>query len=107
ELPTGIRSHHVFSRELKRRLVKSGVDEQTAHNLIFHLANGIFRAAGEKDAVDKDTLVMRQPFLFGKPEVDYMFTLLTEAVATGDEKSAKEYLDAKLKSEKQNFSAMA
>lgn len=106
ELPSGIRSRHIFSRELKRRLVNSGVDEETAHSLIFHLANGIFRAAGEKDAIDKQTLAMRQPIFFGNPEVEYMFTLLKEAAATGNEKSAKEYLDTQLKSGKRNFTAM-
>lgn len=105
-LPSGIRSRHVFSRELKNRLLSAGVDETTAHNLLFHLANGIFKAAGQKDAVAKDTLVMKQPILFGRPEVDYMYNLVTEALQTGDEKSAKEYLDNKLKEGKQNFTAL-
>lgn len=106
DLPSGIRSRHIFSRELKRRLVDAGVEEDTAHSLIFHLANGIFRAAGEKDAIDKQTLNMKQPIFFGKPEIDYMFSLLKEAADTGDEQSAKSYLDAKLKSGRQNFTAM-
>lgn len=106
DLPSGIRTRHLFSRELKTRLIASGVDESTAHELLFHFANGLFRAAGDKDAVDKQTLAMKQPILFGRPEVDYMFDLLSEATQMGDAKSAKEYLDAKLKSGKQNFSAM-
>lgn len=106
ELPSGIRSRHIFSRELRRRLLDSGIEEDLAQSLIFHLANGIFRAAGEKDAIDKQTLSMRQPIFFGKPEIDYMFTLLKEAADTGDEKSAKAYLDARLKSGKQNFTAL-
>src|SRR5690606_41380732 len=59
ELPSGIRSRHIFSRELRRRLLDSGIEEDLAQSLIFHLANGIFRAAGEKDAIDKQTLSMR------------------------------------------------
>jgi len=106
ELPSGIRSRHIFSRELKRRLVESGIDEEMAHSLIFHLANGIFRAAGEKDAIDKKTLRMNQPIFFGNPEINYMFTLLKEAADLGDEAAAKAHLDARLKSNKQNFTAM-
>src|SRR5690606_17195958 len=59
EPPSGIRSRHIFSRELRRRLLDSGIEEDLAQSLIFHLANGIFRAAGEKDAIDKQTLSMR------------------------------------------------
>lgn len=106
ELPSGIRSRHIFSRELKRRLVESGIDEEMAHSLIFHLANGILRAAGEKDAIDKKTLRMNQPIFFGNPEINYMFTLLKEAADLGDEAAAKAHLDARLKSNKQNFTAM-
>jgi len=106
ELPSGIRSRHIFSRELKRRLVESGIDEEMAHSLIFHLANAIFRAAGEKDAIDKKTLRMNQPIFLGNPEINYMFTLLKEAADLGDEAAAKAHLDARLKSNKQNFTAM-
>ena len=35
--------------ELKNRLLSVGVDESRPTTLLFHLANGIFKAAGQKD----------------------------------------------------------
>lgn len=106
ELPTGWRSRYFFSRELKQRLIDSGLDEEIAKNLIFHLAKGILIAAGDKDAIDKETLEMKQPVLFGKPESDYFTQLILEAVKQGDEDTAKAFLDAQIKEGKKNFQVL-
>lgn len=106
DLPAGLRSRHFFGRELKRRLVAAGMDDGLAHSLILHLANGLLTAAGEKDALDKDTLSMKQPVLFGCPEADYLTRLVQEAAQQGDEKAAKAFLDQRLKEGKSNFRAL-
>lgn len=103
ELPNGTRSRHFFSRVLKRRLTDEGIDEILAHNLILHLAKGILTASGEKDALDKDTLAMKQPVLFGKPEADYFIRLIQEAAKRGDEQAAQGYLDEQIREGKKNF----
>lgn len=106
DLPGGLRSRHFFSRELKRRVVEAGVEEGLAHRLILHLANGLLTAAGEKDALDKETLVMKQPVLFGHPEATFLARLVVEAAQQGDETAAKEFLDQQVKKGKNNFRAM-
>lgn len=103
DLPTGLRSRHFFSRELKPRLVSLGIDDGLARALIIHLANGILHAAGEKDSLDKDTLNMKQPVLFGRPEAEYFTRLILEAATDRDEESAKAFLDEKIKEGKRNF----
>lgn len=105
-LPSGLRSRHFFSRELKRRLVDSGMDEGTAHTLILHLAQGILTAAGEKEALNKDTLEMNQPVLFGQPEANYFVSIVQEAAREGDEKAAKAFLDERIKEGRTNFTAL-
>lgn len=106
ELPHGYRTRHFFGRVLKPRLVAEGMDETLAESLILHLAKGIFVAAGEKEALDKQTLAMSQPVLFGKPEADFFASLLHEAARQGDEKSAKQFLDQRIKEGKGNFAAL-
>lgn len=106
KLPSGLRSRHFFSRQLKRRLVESGMEEGLAHSLIFHLAKGILAAAEKRDALDKKTLEMKQPVLFGRPEADYFTALLQEAARQGDEKVAKAFLDERIKEGKRNFKAL-
>jgi len=105
-LPAGLRSRHFFSRELKRRVVAAGVEEELAHRLILHLANGILTAAGDKDALDKESLVMKQPILLGNPEAQYLASLVVQAAEQGEEKAAKEYLDQEIKKGKSNFRAL-
>lgn len=105
-LPSAIRSRHFFSRELKPRLVAGGMDEALAHSLLLELAKGIFTVAGEKDAVDKTTLDMKQPVLFGRPEGDYFVRLVQEASAKGNEDTAKAWLAEQIKEGKKNFKAM-
>ncbi|GAB4353056.1 MAG: type I-E CRISPR-associated protein Cas7/Cse4/CasC [Methylohalobius crimeensis] len=105
-LPIGLRTRHFFSRELKKRLMRSGINEDRANKLILHLAKGLLTAAGEKDALDKKSLEMKQPVLFGKPEADYFFELLKEADAAGDEKDATTLIDERIKKSKNNFRAL-
>ncbi len=106
ELPSGLRSRHFFNLELKPRLLAEGMEEETAHELIFHLASRILTAAGEKEALDKETLRMKQPVLFGYPEADYLTRLLKEAAAKGNLEAAKAFLDEQTKQGKKNFQEM-
>lgn len=106
DLPSALRSRYFFSRELKRRLVAAGMDDALAHRLILHLAKGLLKAADNKEALDKDTLEMKQPVLFGCPEADYLTALVQEAAQQGDEAAAKDWLDKRLKEGKNNFQAL-
>jgi len=107
ELPSGVRSRHFFSRVVKRRLVEAGMPELSAHTLTLHLAQSILKAAGEKEALDKDTLAMKQPVLFGQPEADCFIKLIQEAAGQSDEKAAKAFLDERIiKEGKKNFKAL-
>ena len=102
-LPTALRSRHFFARELKRRLIDMGMDEENAHNLISYLAKNILTAAGEKEALDKN-LAMKQPVLFGKPEADFFVKLLLEAYQQENEATA--FIDARINEAKDNFRAL-
>lgn len=106
DLPGGIRSRLFFSRIVKRRLVEGGMDEGTAHALTFHLGRVVLKAAGEKEALDKESLEMKQPALFGQPEADYFTALIQEAARQGDVEAAKSYLDQRIKTERNNFRAL-
>ena len=106
KLPAGIRSRHFFDRELKPRLTRGGMNKGLAHNLLLELAKNVFTTAGEKDAIDKETLKMKQPVLFGKPEADYFVGLLQRAASEGDENAAKQWLAEQIKEGKKNFKAM-
>lgn len=106
-LPRGFRTRHFFSRILKRRLVEeAGLDEQLAHDLVFHLAKGVLTTAGARDAVEKETLAMSQPVLFGEPEAEFFLSLIKEAAQQPDAKTAKAYLDERVKEGKANFVAL-
>lgn len=102
-LPSGWRSRHFFDRVVKTRLVQDGMDEDKASDLILHLAKGILTAAGEKDALDKATLEMKQPVLFGQPEANYFVQLIQKAASQEDPKA---YLDEEIKQAKNNFKAV-
>lgn len=103
KLPSGLRSRHFFDRQLKGRLVQEGMDEDLARSLVFHLAKGILTAAGDKDAINKETLTMKQPVLFGGPEADYFASLIQQAAQQGDEAAAKAFIDDKIKEGRGNF----
>ncbi|RME48229.1 MAG: type I-E CRISPR-associated protein Cas7/Cse4/CasC [Chloroflexi bacterium] len=106
DLPSGLRTREFFGREVKRRLVEGGLDAGLAHALTLHLAKALLTAAGEKDAVDKETLAMKQPVLFGRPEADFFVWLLQEAAKQGDEKAARDWLDQQIKDSKKNLKAL-
>src|SRR5690606_29624819 len=82
------------------------MDEDRARALVFHLAKGILTTAGDKDAIDKETLVMKQPVLFGRPEADYFVSLIREAAQQGDDAAAKAFIEEKIKEGKGNFRVM-
>lgn len=105
-LAPGIRTRHFFSRVIKPRLVAEGINEDVAHELILHLARNILKSAGERDALDPQTLQMKQPVLFGRPEADYFVMILREAASLGDINAAKAHLDAKVRDERNNFRAL-
>lgn len=105
-LPRGLRTRHFFSRAVKDRLVDAGMDEELAHQLTFYLAKGLLMAAGEKTALDPDSLAMKQPVLFGLPEANYFIKLLNEAAGQGDEKAAKAFLDDTITEGKKNIRAL-
>ena len=83
-LPRGFRTRHFFDRIVKKRLVVDGMDEQVAHDLILRLSEQLLSTAGEKTALDKETLAMKQPVLFGRPQADYFVRLIQEAASQGN-----------------------
>jgi len=106
DLPSALRTREFFGREVKRRLVEGGMYEKLAHTLTLQLAKALLTAAGEKDAVDKETLAMKQPVLFGKPEADFFVWLIQQAASQGDEKAARDWLTTQLKESKKNLKAL-
>lgn len=102
-LPSGWRSRHFFDRVVKQRLVSAGMGESQAHELVFHLGKAVLTAAGKRDALDKDTLEMKQPVLFGEREADYFVKLVQEAART---ENPRAFIDEKVKKAKENFRAM-
>lgn len=101
ELPQGIRSRNFFDREVYRRAVTEGVDEQTAHGLTEKLITTVIQS---KEAREKGSLSLKQPVLFGKPEADYFVKLITECARNGDD--PKKVLDERMKEHKKNFRAL-
>ncbi len=105
-LPRGFRTRHFFSRIVKKRLVAEGMDEQVAHDLILQLSKGLLSTAGEKTALDHESLAMKQPVLFGKPEADYFVQLIQKASNQGDIEAAKSYIDEQVKQGEKNFKTL-
>ncbi len=105
-LPRGFRTRHFFDRIVKRRLVTDGMDEQVAHDLILRLSEQLLSSAGEKTALDHETLAMKQPVLFGKPEADYFVRLIQEAASRDDIEASKSYIDEQMRQGKRNFKAL-
>ena len=106
DLPLGTRTRHFFSRVVKRELVEGGMDEHLAHGLTYHLASLLLKTAREKTPVDSNTLEMKQPVLFGRPEADYFIRLIREAAQQGDDQAGKAFLDQRFKEGKANFKAL-
>jgi len=105
-LPHGVRSRHFFGRVVKQQLVEAGMDAGLAHTLTFTLASGLLKTAGEKEALNKDTLDLKQPVLFGEPEAAYFTALIQQAAARGTEEQAKASLTDSLKQGAKNFGAL-
>lgn len=102
-LRSGWRSRYFFDRVVKARLVGEGMADTTAHELVFYLAKGILTAAGEKEALDKTTLEMKQPVLFGQAEADYFVKLIQEAAR---QPNPKDWLEEEIKRNRNNFKAL-
>ena len=99
KLPSGIRSRHFFSREVLPRVIANGINEENAHKLIRGMIEILI--AGGLD--DGDTLFLKQPILFGKPEADFLVALVSECTKQDNPEKA---LEDRLKSDKKNFRAM-
>lgn len=115
DLPVGIRSRMFFEREVWRRVIEAGLDEETATKLTETLIKNIMVSKGGddrgKEKKQAPSLHLKQPVLFGKPEADYFVNLILET-ARGDgeaektlETKLKEMKDT-LKREKSNWQAM-
>lgn len=128
-LPGGLRSRHFFDREIFPRVCAEGVDAESARVLIRTLIHSLMKEkdkgkeadqpvddvdSGEKSssstgaAKEKpvDTLFLKQPVLFGKPEADYLVSLVVKAAKGKDLKTAQKELEELLKQNKENFKAM-
>lgn len=104
EISSAWRTRHFFSRIVLDRVVGSGIDPATAHDLVRALANKVLHSA-DSNAVDADSLMMKQPVLFGKPEADYFTNIIMTAVAGGTDGAVKR-VQERLDAEKANFKAM-
>lgn len=100
-LPSGIRSRHFFDREVFRRAVGAGVEEDTARELTEKLIGAVIQS---KEAREKGSLFLKQPVLFGRPEADYFVGMIRECAESGEE--PKELLEKRMKEHKKNFRAL-
>lgn len=104
DIPSGLRSRHLFDRVIFPRLVEAGVDPALATDLIKTLA-GYLLTSTDKKPLD-DHLAMKQPILFGRPEAEFFIRLLADAARQGDVAQAHKYLEERLKTERANFQAL-
>lgn len=104
DLPAGLRTRYFFSRELLPRLQNEyGVEASLAEELVRALGKSILASSdGSRDPLDEQ-LRMKQPALFGRPEADFLVSLLAECATAPDPKAA---LSEKLRTDKNNFRAM-
>ncbi|MCP5278455.1 MAG: type I-E CRISPR-associated protein Cas7/Cse4/CasC [Thiobacillus sp.] len=100
DLPGGIRSRLFFEREILARVVEAGINQETATKLTEALLKRLIQGGQKKDA----PLQLNQPVLFGKPEADYLVSLIKECA--GAESDPVKLLDERLKAEKGNLQAM-
>ncbi|AAU92786.1 CRISPR-associated protein, CT1975 family [Methylococcus capsulatus str. Bath] len=130
-LPTGLRTRHVFEREIYPRLKQEGVEDSLAKQLTLSLMGLLLQKSdktakpekakkgknGHEEQAEFDfeegagteessagDLRVKQPILFGRPEVDYLISLLKACAEEGS--GAEKALQAKLKGDKANFKAM-
>jgi len=104
DLPGAVRTRHFFSREILPRLTdERGVPMETAEELVRQLARAIIKTSdGTKEPID-ESLQMKQPVLFGRPEADYLVALLAECAS---QENATAALSDRLKTDKANFKTM-
>jgi CRISPR system Cascade subunit CasC len=100
DLPDGIRSRMFFEREVLKRVLEAGVNEEQARKLVEALLKRLVQGGQDKT----NPLRLNQPVLFGKPEADYLVSLV-EACAKSGEDPVKT-LDERLKGEKGNLRAL-
>lgn len=98
-LPGGIRSRLFFEREILPRAVADGLEESRARPLLRRLMEKLISGGVEEG----DSLAMKQPVLFGKPEADFLVKLVGDWART---EKPEEALDTALKTDKRNFQAM-
>lgn len=100
-LPDGIRSRQFFSRVVVPELEARGVASDLARRLTGLLISKVIDGGTEKDS-----LALKQPVLFGRPEADFLINLLAEVADAEDENTAVDILTDKLKTDKKNFKAL-
>jgi CRISPR system Cascade subunit CasC len=110
DLPYGIRTRHFFSREILRRLVEEhGIASDIAEKMVIGLIGALIKkkgSAAEKKENNEESLALKQPILFGKPEADFFVSFLKECWDEGGEKQVSKLLDDRFKANKRNFAAM-
>jgi CRISPR system Cascade subunit CasC len=132
DLPDAIRTRHFFEREILKRLVEEeGAPIEQARNLTAALISLLLQksdkaakqdkpkkgkkakdeqeeldlgAKAEEQAPESNGLQVAQPILFGRPEADYLVSLLKDCAAQGTE--GEKALQDKLKTDKNNFKAL-
>lgn len=104
DLPDALRTRHFFGREVLRRLQdEHQLDATRAESLVRTLAKTILKSSdGAKEQIDEH-FDMKQPVLFGRPEADFLVTLLAECAAADDPEQA---LTERLKGDQKNFKAL-
>ncbi len=100
DLPGGIRSRLFFEREIFSRVRAAGVPQETAQQLTEALIKRLVQGGQDKE----HPLRLKQPVMFGKPEADYLVSLITECAAADTD--PVKLLDERLKAEKGNLQAM-
>lgn len=107
DLPSGMRSRHFFSREVRRRLVEErGMNPDMAHALTLFAGNRLLRASGEKESLDPKSLELKQAVLFGRPEANFLVQTIAAAADAGDQRQAESSLEATFGTQKANFKAL-
>jgi len=105
DLPSAVRSRHLFSRTLLGELVDAGVEEDKARDLVRTFASELLQE-GKKAAVDPATLELRQPLLFGYPELRFFTRLLLDAAKIENKKEAAKFLKERIAGGRANWRAL-
>lgn len=100
DMPSGIRSRMFFEREVLKRVLEADVNEEQARKLVEALLKRLVQGGQDKT----NPLRLNQPVLFGKPEADYLVTLIESCAKAGED--PVKTLDERLKGEKGNLRAL-